>query len=620
MNLNPTTTLLDVRALSISSSLGDTVRTITSGVDLRVGAGETLGIVGESGSGKSMTARAIVGLLPAGVVASGEALYRGRDVLNAPERELNSIRGREIAMIFQDPFTMLNPLMRCGDHIVEMLRGDDGKRLSRRARRAEAVRRLVEVGIDEPGVVDAYPFQLSGGMRQRVGIAAALARDPQLVIADEPSTALDVTTQAEILAGLKRLQQERGMGLILITHDLRVAFSICDQIQVLYAGSVLERGTAKEIEEAPKHPYTLGLLMSEPPGDRRLARLEAIPGSVPEPDDVSERCAFSARCSWTVHACVTSRPPLMTLESSGESACIRHREISAAMEQRRGEASAQLVASPTTVQKIAEPLVTVRDLGKVFESDKKRVVNALSRVSIEIGRDESVGLVGESGSGKTTLGRCLLGLEKPTGGSIEIGGINALDYDRLSSIDRRTLRRTVQMVFQDPSSTLNPVRTVGATLREALLVADPRLKNIGNEVNRLLDRVGLPAEYASRKPVALSGGERQRVAIARALAPKPELIVCDEAVSALDVSVQAQILNLLGTVRADLGVSFLFITHDLGVVRQIADRAYVLRRGELVEQGLTADVLDHPKHEYTKRLVASTPDASGAWLTAIEPL
>lgn len=618
MNSSSTATLLEVTDLQISSSLGDIRRVITSGVDLNLAAGETLGIVGESGSGKSMTARAIMGLLPAGIAAHGEVQYRGRDLLGASEREMSSIRGQEIGMIFQDPFTMLNPLMRCGDHIVEMLRDEDGKRLRRRARRAEAARRLAEVGIDDASVVDTYPFQLSGGMRQRVGIAAALARDPQLVIADEPSTALDVTTQAEILAGLKQIQAARGMGLILITHDLRVAFSICDRIQVLYAGSVLERGVAKKIEDAPRHPYTLGLLMSDPPGDRRLASLKAIPGSVPEPDDVVGCCAFSKRCDWRQDVCDSAAPSLVLLEDGGETACVRIGEITEQMCAHRSTASAGILPTSGPELVASDPIVTVRDLEKVFGTHKGRVVRALDRVSIEVGRDESVGLVGESGSGKTTLGRCLLGLERPTAGSIVIDGVDANDYNRLSSVDRRKLRRTVQMVFQDPSSTLNPVRTVGATLREALLVTDPRLKNVRAEVARLLARVGLPTDYAERKPVALSGGERQRVAIARALAPQPQLIVCDEAVSALDVSVQAQILNLLADVRADLGVSFLFITHDLAVVRQIADRVYVLRGGELVEQGPTANVLDDPKHSYTQRLVASVPNSNGTWLTAGE--
>ena len=606
--------LLEVNDLRIVSRIGGDERLITDNVSLTLAAGETLGIVGESGSGKSITARAIVGLLPGGLAAHGSVRYRGRELLGQGERAMSAIRGREIGLILQDPFTMLNPLMRCGEHIVEMLRDDAGRRLSRAAKRAEAEKRLAEVGIHDRDVVDAYPFQLSGGMRQRVGIAAALALDPQLVIADEPSTALDVTTQKEILGRLRDLQESRGMGLILITHDLRVAFSICDRIEVLYAGSVLERSPAAVMAETPHHPYTLGLLLSEPPGDRRVARLDAIPGSVPEPDDVRHRCAFADRCTWKRDICLTGRPRLVSSGRDRESACVRLPVIA-------GELNAARVAGLLTVATpdrplVAAPLVRVTALTKTFTG--ARTVQALSEVSIEIGADESVGVVGESGSGKTTLGRCLLGLERPSAGQIIIDGIDASDYNTLSRTDRRRVLRTAQMIFQDPYSTLNPVRTVGATLGEAIGAAEPEetvgSSRIRDRVGELLELVGLPRDYAGRKPVALSGGERQRVGVARALAVKPKLIVCDEPVSALDVSVQAQILNLLNSIRRDLGVSFLFITHDLAVVRQIADRIYVLRGGRVVETAPTADVLDRPQHPYTKSLIASIPRAERDWL------
>jgi peptide/nickel transport system ATP-binding protein len=463
--------LLAVSDLRISSRLGDHERTITSSVSLRVGAGETLGIVGESGSGKSITARAIVGLLPTGLSATGSVRFRGRELLGLSERELTPVRGREISMIFQDPFTMLNPLMRCGEHIVELLRDESGRRLSRAAKRAQALTRLAEVGIHDRDVVDAYPFQLSGGMRQRVGIAAALARDPELVIADEPSTALDVTTQKEILARLRDLQESRGMGLILITHDLRVAFSICDRINVLYAGSVLERSPAAELGAEPMHPYTLGLLLSEPPGDRRVAKLEAIPGSVPEPDDVAGRCTFADRCAWQRAVCVDGAPPLVNVGLDRESACIRLPEI--ADELVLARLAGDQAVSALDPMSGRTPLATVTHLDKVFGSGHGRIVQALNAVSIEIGVGESVGIVGESGSGKTTLGRCLLGLEKPTAGQIIIDGVDASDYEKLSRSERRKVIHTTQMIFQDPYSTLNPVRTVGATLREAIGAADP---------------------------------------------------------------------------------------------------------------------------------------------------
>jgi peptide/nickel transport system ATP-binding protein len=319
--------LLAVNGLRIESRIGGVVRTIVSGVELTVAPGETVGIVGESGSGKSMTARAIIGLLPPGLSMEGEILYRGRNLAGLRERELARLRGSEIGMIFQDPFTMLNPLRRSGRHIDELLRDDEGRRLPKQARRGEAVRRLAEVGILDPRVADQYPFQLSGGMRQRVGIAAALARDPNVLIADEPSTALDVTTQKEILALLKSLQEARGMGLVLITHDLRVAFSMCDRIYVLYAGSLLEVGRAPALEAEPLHPYTLGLLLSEPPGDRRLSELVAIRGSVPAPDDVAGCCAFAPRCVWAEAVCQAGKPELADVGGGRVSACVRIGDI-----------------------------------------------------------------------------------------------------------------------------------------------------------------------------------------------------------------------------------------------------------------------------------------------------
>jgi peptide/nickel transport system ATP-binding protein len=604
------TPLLDVRDLQIESRIGGELRTIVSGLHLTVAPGETVGIVGESGSGKSMTARAVIRLLPHGLSATGEVLYGGRNLLELSEREMTRIRGAELGLVFQDPYTMLSPLRKCGRHIDEMLEGNGG-RLSRRARREEAVRRLAEVGISDPRVADRYPFQLSGGMRQRVGIAAALARDPRLLIADEPSTALDVTTQKEILALIRRLQESRGMGLVLITHDLRVAFSMCDRLYVLYAGSLLEIGAAAGIEAEPLHPYTLGLLLSEPPGDRRLSELVAISGSVPSFDEVAQSCPFASRCAWAAPRCSEGPVALAEAEPERLSSCIRIPEIRQDMLETRQEA--QRRTHIEVAARTAEPLVSVEQLVKTFEVGDAEV-QALSGVSIEVGAEESVGLVGESGSGKTTLARCLLGLETPTSGEITIGGSRASDYGAMPDEDRARVRGTIQMIFQDPYSSLNPVRTVGSTLKEALAVQTGKEGGLDRRVGELLERVGLPAGYAARKPIALSGGERQRVAIARALAVSPKVIVCDEPVSALDVSVQAQILNLFKSLRSDFGMSYLFITHDLAVVRQVVERIYVLYRGEVVEAGQVDDVLNNPKHPYTSRLLDSVPRSEADWL------
>ncbi len=602
--------LLEAVDLSIESRIGGHRRTIVTGLNLSLDAAETVGIVGESGSGKSMTARALVGLLPSGLSARGEVRLEGRSLLEMSQRQLGQIRGSEIALVLQDPFTMLNPVTRCGSQVTDVLKDARGKRLGRRARREEAERRLAEVGI--PEAVDRYPFELSGGMRQRVAIAAALAGDPRILIADEPSTALDVTTQKEMLDLLESLRVSRSMGLLLITHDLRVAFSTCDRLYVLYAGSLLEVGTASAVEAEPLHPYTLGLLLSEPPADRRLTELVTIPGSVPAPDDVATICPLAPRCQWAQPTCEDARPPLEPVAAGRLSACVRIDEISGEMRSLRHRAERPAVISHRA--EAPEPLLLVENLQKTFPGAAGRRDSpptiALGGVDINVGAGESVGLVGESGSGKTTLARCLVGLETPTAGTITIGGVDASRFGALSGNELRTLRQTVQIVFQDPYSSLNPLRTVGSALQEVLDLHRRATPSLEGGVSELLERVGLPASYAGRKPIALSGGERQRVAIARALAVQPRLIICDEPVSALDVSVQAQILGLFRLLREELDVGYLFITHDLAVVRQIVERVYVLYRGEVVESGPVDTVLDDPQHDYTVRLVESVPGST----------
>jgi peptide/nickel transport system ATP-binding protein len=593
--------LLEMSGLHVQTAGG---RTLVRDVELEVNPGEAVGIVGESGSGKSMTAKALMGLLPPAVEASGEIRFGGRNLIGLRERQLAKIRGGEIGLVMQDPFTMLNPLQRCGLQVTEGLRRDSGRSLSRADRREEAVRRLHEVGIRDEKVAELFPFELSGGMRQRVGIAAALVRDPVLLIADEPSTALDVTTQKEILGVIRNLQASRGMGLILITHDLRVAIETCNRIYVMYAGSIMEAAPAETLQSRPGHPYTQGLLTSEPPADRRLKRLPVIEGSVPQPDQVAHECAFAQRCRWVRDECTQAHPPLRAVDRNRATACLRSEEID-------DDLRARLAPKSVVESSVASPgsdlAISVRNLSKVFTSQHGETA-ALKDVSLSVGAGESVGLVGESGSGKTTLGRCVVGLETPSGGTIEVQDVDVSNVGRLSRADRSLWRNGVQMVFQDPYSSLNPVRTVGATLSEAFAAREHRRPKT-EDIAKLLIRVGLPSEYAQRKPAALSGGERQRVAIARALAMRPSLIVCDEPVSALDVSVQAQVLNLLTDLREEFAVSYLFITHDLAVVRQVAERLYVLYHGEIVETGPTAQVLSEPKHAYTKELISSIPGA-----------
>jgi peptide/nickel transport system ATP-binding protein len=604
--------VLEVEGLRIERVRPDRRDTIVTAVNLALGPGETIGIVGESGSGKSMTSRAIMGLLPRGLTASGTVRYQDRNLLELSQRQWQAMRGSEIGMILQDPFTMLNPVLTCGKIIGESLLKE--RSLSRADRRAEVVRRLAEVGIRDASVADRYPFQLSGGMRQRVGIAAALARDPRVLIADEPTTALDVTTQRDVLALIKGIQEARGMSLVLITHDLRVAFAVCDRVYVLYAGSLVEVGTSAELDAEPLHPYSLGLLLSEPSAESRARELVAIPGSVPAPDDVAGSCTFAPRCRWAAPACTEESPQLVEVEPGRLSACIRLPEIRGEMAalRQRGE---QEERADAAAQVATAALIQVQDARKVFQTGR-RTVTALDGVSIEVGAHESVGIVGESGSGKTTLARILVGLEQATSGQIAIDGIPASNWASLSERDRRRLRSTIQIVFQDPYSSLNPMRSIGSILREAIAIGEPATKDRNAEVGNLLRSVGLPADYARRKPVALSGGERQRVAIARVLAAQPRILICDEPVSALDMSVQAQILNLLISLRAERGLGYLFITHDLAIVRQITDRIYVMHSGRIVESGSTEDVLSNPRDPYTKTLLKSVPSSEPEWLAA----
>ncbi|PXY33527.1 ABC transporter ATP-binding protein [Prauserella coralliicola] len=596
--------LLRIEDLTVSSRTGGT---LVREVSLQLDQGQTLGIVGESGSGKSLTARSIVGLLPSGLRATGEASFSGTRLIGASERELRAIRGSRISLLLQDPFTMLNPLQTAGAHVGESLARD--VRLDRHRRGNEIRRRLLEVGI-EPDVADRYPFQLSGGMRQRVALAAALARDPQLLIADEPTTALDVTTQDEVLRLLKDVQERRGMALILITHDLRIAFSVCDRIQVMYAGSVVEQAPGDVLVSEPMHPYSLGLALSEPPTGHYVEELRSIPGNVPSADAVADVCAFASRCEWVRDPCLAARPPLVPVVPGRTSSCIRITEIRNELHDTAVRFEQQASTPPTPPSGM--PIARLTDVCKAYRTaslvGRTRTAVALDRVSLEITSGESVGLVGETGSGKTTIARSILGLTTPDSGRIEIGDIDVSNYRRLNSADRRRVRKRVQVVFQDPYASLNPALTIGNALREVLDargdVSDPT-----EEVATLLTQVGLPASYATRRPAALSGGERQRVAIARAIAMRPELLICDEPVAALDVSAQAQVLELLRALRLRYGMSMLFITHDLAVVRQMADRVVVLYHGEVVETGQTAQVLDAPQHPYTRRLTAAAPQS-----------
>jgi peptide/nickel transport system ATP-binding protein len=398
------------------------------------------------------------------------------------------------------------------------------------------------------------------------------------------------------------------MSVILITHDLRLAFSTCERIYVLYAGSIMETGNTAGVEDDPFHPYTLGLLLSEPPADRRVARLIAIPGSVPRPDDIAGRCSFTDRCDWSREACAAAKPVLREIAPGRLTACIRRNEIEGEMRGLRSRALVPLPTAPIAAARAA-PLVAVNAVVKTFPGRRGRAVQALKGVSIELWPGESIGIVGESGSGKTTLGRCLVGLETATAGTIRIADVDASDFRTMMPAHRIKVRRTIQMVFQDPYSTLNPRHSVRRSLTEALRAAG-EVADTDVRIRSLLHDVGLSEDYIERRPASLSGGERQRVAVARALAVRPKILLCDEPVSALDVSVQAQILNLFKRLQEEHGLSYLFITHDLAVVRQVVDRLYVLYLGEIVESGATEEVMSRPRHPYTRRLLESIPQSA----------
>jgi peptide/nickel transport system ATP-binding protein len=579
----------------------DTDRTIVRDLSFVLERGQTLGIVGESGSGKSMTAKTIAALLPAGVAASGTVRLDGLDLLASTKPQVEQIRGRRVSLLMQDPFTMLNPVQTIGATIRESLAP---LRRSGSELRSEVERRLAEVGIS-PELTSKYPFQLSGGQLQRVAIAAALAKDPDLLLADEPTTALDVTTQAEVLTLLRRLQADRGMALLLITHDLQVAFAMCDDIQIMYAGTVLEFAPTTAIESEPLHPYTSGLLNAEVPADRYAQKLDSIPGSVPPADSVLHSCPFAARCEWVREECRSAAPPLRTIESHHDTACIRIEDIRGDLRRRIETDTAAIRPIPVVEDVVlrVDSLEKAYHVGNLLGRSKTSV--ALRGVSFEIGRGESVGLVGESGSGKTTIARSILGLVAPSAGTIHLGETDISDFSRLDRKRLRAVRQRLQIVFQDPYASLNPSLRVGDALREALGHRSAVEDGVELTVDRVLEMVGLPPAYASRRPSQLSGGERQRVSIARAVAVQPELLICDEPVAALDVSVQAQVLELLRRIRREYGMSMLFITHDLAVVRQMTDRIVVLYRGQIVEQGTTEQIIDDPQHPYTKRLVNS---------------
>jgi peptide/nickel transport system ATP-binding protein len=609
----------DVMTLNVE---GLTVRYRTPGgdvmaladVSLAVAQHRTLAVVGESGSGKSTLALAIMGLLPGEAhVAAGRVLFEGRDVLTLDRESRRKLRGAGMALVFQDPFSVLNPSLRVGAQIGEGLIAHRG--LTRKAALARAIDLLREVGIAEaPAVADAYPHELSGGMRQRALIAGALAAEPNLLILDEPTTALDITIEAQILDLLEDLQTRRGLAILFITHNLGVVRRIADEIAVLYAGQVVEQGPTAEVLARPLHPYAKGLLAAVPRLGAKRERLASIPGRLPDLRDAIAGCRFQPRCPFALEACAMAQP-LRPVERR----LLRcHRDLSGtrwptAAEQARGPGH-------SAVPRSGAPVVAASGLAKTFTLSRglsafalegwwpryqPMRIRAVDGVTLTIAAGEVVGLVGESGSGKSTLGRLILRLLDPDRGAIRITGE---DVTRAPQSALTRMRRTAQIVFQNVDSSLNPRKTVGEIVgrplrRFAILPSG----EVAARVKALLDLVRLPAHYAARYPHQMSGGEKQRVGIARALATKPAFIVCDEPVSALDVSVQAAIVNLLADLRDDLSVAYLFISHDISVVAHLADRIAVMYRGRIVEEGPASAVTGAPLHPYTQALLSAVP-------------
>ncbi len=554
--------LLQVEQCSIGFKEGKERRTVVHEVTFHVYPHEILGIVGESGSGKSLSTLAVLGLLPKNAtITQGRILFDGRALTTYSEKQFQKIRGKAISMIFQEPMSSLNPSMRCGRQVQEILLKHT--KLSKKAAQEEVISLFEKVRLPRPHEISkSYPHQISGGQKQRVMIAMAIACKPQLLIADEPTTALDVTVQKDILRLLKSLQAETGMSIIFISHDLSLVSEISDRVAVMYQGRVVEQNDVREVFFNPQEEYTRALLASKPSGKERLKRLPTIADFV-------------------------GKTPKKEIESKTERAQ-RHQKI---------------YAQP--------PLLEVNNVDKEFFShsgwfQKPGVVKAVNQVSFKLYEGETLGLVGESGCGKSTLGNVILQLSPASAGQVLYKG---KDLTQLDPESLRALRKDIQLIFQDPFSSLNPRIPIGKAIMEPMRVhgLHNNKKERKAKVLELLTQVGLEAKHFNRYPHEFSGGQRQRIGIARTIAVEPKMIICDESVSALDISVQAQVLNLLNDLKSTFGFTYIFISHDLSVVRYMADQLLVMNKGEIVERGEADEVYEHPQKDYTKKLIAAIP-------------
>ncbi|WP_416841715.1 dipeptide ABC transporter ATP-binding protein [Haloferax sp. DFSO52] len=616
--------LLDVRGLKTEFRTEEGPIVASNEVSFSLDRGETMGLVGESGAGKSVTARSIMRLIDSpGRITGGQVVFDGEDLLQKSDAEMRDIRGNRIAMIPQDPMSSLNPVMTVGEQIIETIRRHQD--VSKSEARELAIASMDEVGIpDAAERIDDYPHEFSGGMRQRVLVAIGFSCEPDLIIADEPTTALDVTTQAKILDLLNEMQEREGTAVLMITHNLGVVAQTCDHVGVMYAGNLVETAELGDLFARPRHPYTRALIDSIPEVDTDYDELPTLDGAMPDLGDLPSGCNFAPRCPNATEACRSGGDPALDSvgDSSTRAACIHAEDLdlseSTAPEAGGGRAD---------IDRSGDPLFEVRNLKKYFSAGEgvfgnvhlsfengglptieRRYVKAVDDVSFDVYPGETVGLVGESGCGKSTVARTALRLLEPTEGEVYFEG---QPLHELGSTDVRSLRREMQMIFQDPQSSLNPRKTVGQIVGRAMEKHDIATGEEKRErVGDLLERVGLSRKAASKYPHEFSGGQQQRVAIAHALAVEPKLIVCDEPVSALDVSVQAQILNLLNEIQNDEDISYLFISHNIGVVRHICDRVAVMYLGKIAEFGDIDDVFSPPFHPYTESLLSAVPHAN----------